>query len=255
MEHEPPEWESQPSASRSGRLGKTLPPSAQAGQILEAASVGGLLASARADPSEQRSRPNPVRETFSPHVDRWICRYGAFEPRRRQVEEFAAMEPLVASRVTSTMATKPLLPEVVAERAKAADDYRKAHQAAIDRIEKLRAARMERDAALALETAQAEFRAPQKNREQACKRCGREARQDFDRTRERASQRVEPARFRQGRRALFPNEFLCVSAPSAEAWFAFVLACADAARSPVCSRTDRHSQSRIDADRRGRAVR
>jgi hypothetical protein len=44
------------------------------------------------------------------------------------------------------MATKPLLPEVIAERAKAADDYRKAHQAAIDRIEKLRAARMQRDA-------------------------------------------------------------------------------------------------------------
>jgi hypothetical protein len=46
------------------------------------------------------------------------------------------------------MATKPLLPEVVAERAKAAEDYRKAHQAAIDRIDKLRAAREKRDAAL-----------------------------------------------------------------------------------------------------------
>ena len=46
------------------------------------------------------------------------------------------------------MATKPLLPEVVAERAKAADEYRKANQAAIDRIEKLRAARMQRDAEL-----------------------------------------------------------------------------------------------------------
>ncbi len=57
------------------------------------------------------------------------------------------MEPLAPTRVTSAMATKPLLPEVIAERAKAADDYRKAHQAAIDRIEKLRAARMERDAA------------------------------------------------------------------------------------------------------------
>ena len=44
------------------------------------------------------------------------------------------------------MATKPLLPEVIAERAKAADDYRNAHQAAIDRIEKLRAARLQRDA-------------------------------------------------------------------------------------------------------------
>jgi hypothetical protein len=44
------------------------------------------------------------------------------------------------------MATKPLLPEVIAERAKAADDYRKAHEAAIDRIEKLRAARLQRDA-------------------------------------------------------------------------------------------------------------
>ncbi len=46
------------------------------------------------------------------------------------------------------MATKPLLPEVIAERAKAADDYRKAHQAAIDRIETLRAARLQRDAEL-----------------------------------------------------------------------------------------------------------
>ena len=44
------------------------------------------------------------------------------------------------------MATKPLLPAVIAERAKAADDYRNAHQAAIDRIEKLRAARLQRDA-------------------------------------------------------------------------------------------------------------
>ncbi len=44
------------------------------------------------------------------------------------------------------MATKPLLPEVIAERAKAADDYRNAHQAAIDRIETLRAARLQRDA-------------------------------------------------------------------------------------------------------------
>jgi len=51
-------------------------------------------------------------------------------------------------RVRWAMATKPLLPEVVAERAKAADEYRKAHQAAIDRIEKLRAARMKRDAEL-----------------------------------------------------------------------------------------------------------
>jgi hypothetical protein len=44
------------------------------------------------------------------------------------------------------MATKPLLPEVIAERAKAADDYRKAQQAAIDRIETLRAARLQRAA-------------------------------------------------------------------------------------------------------------
>jgi hypothetical protein len=56
------------------------------------------------------------------------------------------MEPSRCLRVGLTMATKPLLPEVIAERAKAADDYRKAHQAAIDRIEKLRAARMQRDA-------------------------------------------------------------------------------------------------------------
>jgi hypothetical protein len=44
------------------------------------------------------------------------------------------------------MATKPLLPEVVAERAQAAEDYRRAQQAAIDRIATLRAARMQRDA-------------------------------------------------------------------------------------------------------------
>lgn len=56
------------------------------------------------------------------------------------------MEPKSCLRVVQAMATKPLLPEVIAERAKAADDYRKAHQAAIDRIEKLRAARMQRDA-------------------------------------------------------------------------------------------------------------
>lgn len=46
------------------------------------------------------------------------------------------------------MATKPLLPEVIAERAKAAHDYHNAHQAAIDRIDRLRAARQQRDAAL-----------------------------------------------------------------------------------------------------------
>ena len=44
------------------------------------------------------------------------------------------------------MATKPLLPEVVAERAKAAEDYRREQQAAIDRIATLRAARLRRDA-------------------------------------------------------------------------------------------------------------
>jgi hypothetical protein len=44
------------------------------------------------------------------------------------------------------MATKPLLPEVVAERAKATEDYRREHQAAIDRIATLRAARLKRDA-------------------------------------------------------------------------------------------------------------
>ena len=58
------------------------------------------------------------------------------------------MEPNVHPRVRKAMATKPLLPEVVAERAKAADEYRKANQDAIDRIEKLRAARMQRDAEL-----------------------------------------------------------------------------------------------------------
>jgi hypothetical protein len=46
------------------------------------------------------------------------------------------------------MATKPLLPEVAAERAKATDDYRRAQQAAIDRIATLRAARLKRDAEL-----------------------------------------------------------------------------------------------------------
>lgn len=55
------------------------------------------------------------------------------------------------------MATKPLLPEVVAERAKAADEYRKAHQAAIDRIANLRAARLQRDAS---EVKEAEAQAP-----------------------------------------------------------------------------------------------
>ncbi|MFZ5692331.1 MAG: hypothetical protein ACOY5F_13870 [Pseudomonadota bacterium] len=44
------------------------------------------------------------------------------------------------------MATKPLLPEVVAERAKATEDYRREQQAAIDRIATLRAARLKRDA-------------------------------------------------------------------------------------------------------------
>ena len=44
------------------------------------------------------------------------------------------------------MATKPLLPEVVAERAKATEDYRREQQAAVDRIASLRAARLKRDA-------------------------------------------------------------------------------------------------------------
>jgi hypothetical protein len=44
------------------------------------------------------------------------------------------------------MARKPILPEVAAERAKAAEDYRRAQQAAIDRIATLRAARLQRDA-------------------------------------------------------------------------------------------------------------
>jgi hypothetical protein len=44
------------------------------------------------------------------------------------------------------MATKPLLPEVVAERAQAAEDYRRQQQAAIDRIETLRAARLKQEA-------------------------------------------------------------------------------------------------------------
>lgn len=63
-------------------------------------------------------------------------------------------------RVTCAMATKPLLPEVVAERAKAAEEYRKAHQSAIDRIEKLRAARMQRDAEV--EAVKAQSAAPDK---------------------------------------------------------------------------------------------
>jgi hypothetical protein len=55
-------------------------------------------------------------------------------------------EPISALRVMSAMATKPLLPEVVADRAKAAEEYRRAQQAAIDRIATLRAARLARDA-------------------------------------------------------------------------------------------------------------
>jgi hypothetical protein len=55
-------------------------------------------------------------------------------------------EPHPLRRVISRMATKPILPEVAAERAKATEDYRRAHQAAIDRIETLRAARLNRDA-------------------------------------------------------------------------------------------------------------
>ncbi len=45
------------------------------------------------------------------------------------------------------MATKPILPEVQAERAKATEDYRREQQAAIDRIAILRAARLERQSA------------------------------------------------------------------------------------------------------------
>ena len=55
-------------------------------------------------------------------------------------------EPITAPCVFRRMATKPLLPEVVAERAKAAKDYRREQQAAIDRIATLRAARLKRDA-------------------------------------------------------------------------------------------------------------
>lgn len=55
-------------------------------------------------------------------------------------------EPAPRLRVVGRMATKPLLPEVVAERAKAAEDYRREQQAAIDRIATLRAARLRRDA-------------------------------------------------------------------------------------------------------------
>jgi hypothetical protein len=46
----------------------------------------------------------------------------------------------------SRMATKPIPPEVQAERAQAAADYRNAQQGAVDRIANLRAARMQRDA-------------------------------------------------------------------------------------------------------------
>jgi hypothetical protein len=56
------------------------------------------------------------------------------------------MEPITAPCVVARMATKPLLPEVVAERAKATEDYRREQQAAIDRITILRAARLKRDA-------------------------------------------------------------------------------------------------------------
>jgi hypothetical protein len=56
-----------------------------------------------------------------------------------------ATEPFSDPRVIHRMATKPLLPEVVAERAQATEDYRKEQQAAIDRISSLRAARLKRD--------------------------------------------------------------------------------------------------------------
>jgi hypothetical protein len=55
-------------------------------------------------------------------------------------------EPNFAPCVMSRMATKPIPPEVQAERAQAAAEYRNAHQGAIDRIAILRAARMKRDA-------------------------------------------------------------------------------------------------------------
>jgi len=44
------------------------------------------------------------------------------------------------------MATKPIPPEVLAERAKATQDYQREQQAAIDRIATLRAARLKREA-------------------------------------------------------------------------------------------------------------
>lgn len=55
-------------------------------------------------------------------------------------------EPIDVPRVVRCMATKPLLPEVVAERAQAAEDYRRQQQAAIDRIATLRAARLKQEA-------------------------------------------------------------------------------------------------------------
>jgi hypothetical protein len=58
----------------------------------------------------------------------------------------ATREPITAPCVVRRMATKPLLPEVVAERAKATEDYRREQQAAIDRIATLRAARLKQEA-------------------------------------------------------------------------------------------------------------
>lgn len=70
----------------------------------------------------------------------------ALAPRTRGRE--ASQEQNFVTRVRSGMATKPIPPEVQAERAKATADYRNAQQGAIDRIAILRAARLRRDAEL-----------------------------------------------------------------------------------------------------------
>jgi hypothetical protein len=70
----------------------------------------------------------------------------SFARARRSLADANLAEPNFAPRVISRMATKPIPPEVQAERAQAAADYRNAHQGAIDRIAILRAARMKRDA-------------------------------------------------------------------------------------------------------------
>lgn len=67
-------------------------------------------------------------------------------PTESRLQKTAISEPNAGLRVIRRMATKPILPEVQAERAQATEDYRRAHQDAIDRIATLRAARLKQQA-------------------------------------------------------------------------------------------------------------